>query len=98
MHENGQWARRSQHVVANIFLDEPFKVLTMKDASDFASIQERIYNKIPNDAAESSVIAGLIAEAKRLVDAATAWTTPSPTPSIPSTRCRRPLASSLPAS
>lgn len=45
-------------------------MLTLKDASDLTSIQERIHKKIPHDAAKNSVIAGLIADAKRLVDAA----------------------------
>jgi 20S proteasome alpha/beta subunit len=45
-------------------------VLTEKDASDLTSIQKRISKVIPNDAAKNSVIAGLIADAKLMVDAA----------------------------
>ena len=45
-------------------------MLTEKDASDLASIQKQISKAIPNDEAKNSVIAGLIADAKRLVDAA----------------------------
>ena len=40
------------------------------DADDLESIQERIQKVIPNDAAKNSVIANLIADAKRLVEAA----------------------------
>ncbi|KAG9200134.1 hypothetical protein G6514_007612 [Epicoccum nigrum] len=47
-----------------------FKVLTGQDASDLKSIQERIHKVIPNEDAKNSVIAGLIADAKRLVEAA----------------------------